>query len=245
VRALEISAGLRRVKHFLMLARLVTLAATALLGLAAFGQAEAPALPGLYGKVTGDYYAPPGGHYRVRIPVLPELGGQVHDTENVVIFDDGVGTHISLASIPLDVSLKWEFETRGTKEFLAFFFANYVAPDFANRFPGAKIEASYYVPELRDGSLLAYLLLPGGSFFESRNAILDTPAETPAVAKRGNLLFVRDSRVFVASIELAERVTQKSVFRKTPEQENEILRERLVNFAARIEFPVPKPARKS
>lgn len=227
-----------------MLVRLATLAASLLLGLAAFGQTPAPSLPGLFGKVTGDYYAPAGGFYRVRIPVLPELGGEIHDTENVVVFDDGVSTHVSLACIPLDVSLKWEFETRGTKDFLAFFFANYVATDFANRFPGAKIEASVYVPELRDGSLLAFMLLPGGSFFESKNSVLDTPSETPAIAKRGNLLFVRDGRVFVVSIELAERVTQRSVFQKTPEQENEILRERLMNFAARIEFPAPKPTRK-
>ncbi|MBI2515488.1 MAG: hypothetical protein HYV95_01105 [Opitutae bacterium] len=227
-----------------MLVRFATLAAAALLGLTAFSQSEAPALPGLFGKVTGDYYAPPGGFYRVRIPVLPELGGEIQDTENVVIFDDGVGTHISLACIPLDVSLKWEFETRGTKEFLAFFFANYVATDFSNRFPGAKVEASFYVPDLRDGALLAYMLLPGGSFFENKNSILDTPGDTPAVAKRGNLLFVRDGRVFVVSIELAERVTQKSVFQKTPEQENEILRERLMNFTARIELPSPKPVRK-
>lgn len=193
--------------------------------------------PSLYGEVKGTTYVAPGGRFRMTIPVLPELGGQIHDTENVVTFDDPVSTHVSVACFPLDLSNKWELETRGIRDYLEYFFKEFVFPDFSQRFPGATNEASLYSPQLRDGALFVFSLLPGGSAFAARASVLDGQVLTPTVAKRGTLLFVQNNSIFILTAELAERVTQRSAFQKTPEQENEILRARLVELAGRLQLP--------
>ncbi|HET7535649.1 MAG TPA: hypothetical protein VFJ90_04295 [Candidatus Didemnitutus sp.] len=228
-----------------MLVRVALFAAILALPAAAVAQ-DAPAPePTLYGKLMDGVYTSPGGIYRVAIPVLPELGGKVHDTENVVTFDDALNTHVSIACFPLDLSQKWEYENRGARDYLAYFYSNFVMPDFQSRFRGASTEASLFVPDLHHGTLLAFALLPGGSFFDGKARVLDAPVGDATVAKRGNLLFVENGFIFVISAELAERVTQPKTFQKTPEQENEILRDRLVTFVGRIEVLVPKPESKS
>ena len=199
----------------------------------------------LYGSLQRDNYVAPGGIYSVRVPVLPELGGEVTDTESVVTFDDSVGTHISLASFPLDMSQKWELSEKGVRDYLSYFYVTYVLSDFQTRYPGSTAETTLFVPELMGGALMGFALLPGGSAFAGQLTITTVPEEPPPIAKRGNLLFVRDERIYVISIELAERVTQRKFFKKTPEEENAILRERLIQFANRIQFPAPKPAPKS
>jgi hypothetical protein len=221
-----------------MLSRILLIAAV----LAGFARAaDEAATPGLYGKVEGEVYTAPGGAYSLTIPVLPEFGGQVHDTENVVTFDDSLNTHASIARFPFDMSQKWEYESRGIKEYLAYFYANFVLRDFQARYPGASAETTLFVAGFLDGTLLGYVLLPGGSVFEGRDSIVGPPTGEPAVAKRGNLLFVKSGCIYVLTIELAERITQRSVFNKTPQEENEILRDRLMQLAGRIRFPAPKP----
>ena len=201
-------------------------------------------IQGLYGTLKHDNYVAPGGIYSVRVPVLPELGGEITDTDSVVTFDDSVSTHISLASFPLDMSQKWDLTEKGLRDYLSAFYVTYVLTDFQTRFPGSTAEATLFVPELMDGSLMGFALLPGGSAFANQLTVGPGPEEPAPVAKRGNLLFVRGERIYVISIELAERVTQRKFFNKTPEEENTILRERLIQFAGRIQFPAPKPARK-
>lgn len=238
--ALEIRARARKVKSFVVSATRIRHLATCCLGLLVFTPTRAQVAtppPSLYGEIKGTTYLAPGNRFRMTIPVLPELGGQIHDTENVVTFDDPVSTHVSVACFPLDLSNKWELDTRGIRDYLEFFFKEFVFPDFAQRFPGSTNEASLYSPQLRDGALFVFSLLPGGSAFESRASVLDAPASGPAVAKRGTLLFVQNNSIFILTAELAERVTQRSAFQKTPEQENEILRGRLVELANRIQVP--------
>jgi hypothetical protein len=193
-------------------------------------------VPGLYGQLRGTTYVAPENRFRVTVPVLPELGGRIHDTENVVTFSDDVSTHVSIACFPLDLSNKWERDTRGIREYLAFFYTEFVFPDFLRRFPEAATERMLYTPDLHDGALFAFTLLPGGSAFEARTSVVDTPGSAPA-AKRGNLLFVQNDCIFILSIELAERVTQRSVFNKTADEENEILRERLLELGQRMQLP--------
>jgi len=205
-------------------------------GLALRAQEIAP--PGLYGVVKGSNYTIASGLFRVAIPVLPELGGQVPDTEHVVTFDDHVSTHVSIAAFPFDLSQKWEFETRGGRDYLAYFYAEFVFPDFLQRHPGSANEASEFSPEAQGGALFVYALLPGGSFFEDQA----TPRQEAPVAKRGTMLFVREGAVFILSAELAERVTQRSAFRKTPAEENALLRERLLALVGRMTIPAPKAA---
>jgi hypothetical protein len=215
------------------------------LSLALGAQAQETLPPGLYGKLADGYYTAPGGTYRVPVPVLPELGGQIHDTENVVTFDDDLTTHVSIACFPLDPAQQWELEMQGRKGYLTYFYITFVLPDFQKRFPGSDTETSFFVPELNNGSLLAVSLLPGGSFYHPKtDTVLPGVDPTPSVAKRGSLLFIQQGNIFVVSAELTERVSQGKAFGKTPEEENEILRNRILSFVRRIEFPA-KPGGKS
>ncbi|MDP2137646.1 MAG: hypothetical protein Q8J74_07310, partial [Candidatus Didemnitutus sp.] len=210
-------------------------------GAAHVGMTQGTPIRGLYGELKGSHYVAPENRYRIAVPVLPELGGHIFDTENVVTFSDDVSIYISIACFPLDMTTRWERDTRGIKEFLSYFFGQHVMPNFVQRFPGATNELSLFTPDIRDGALLVFTLLPGGSSFAAQGNVLDLPSAAPIVAKRGNLLFVQNDHIFILSTELAERVTQRSVFHKTPEEENEMLRTRLVELANRLHLPAPKP----
>ena len=196
---------------------------------------------GLAGKMQGDTYVSPTGEFRIPAPVLVELGGVITDTENVVTFSDSYNTHISIACFTMDASQKWELETRGRRDYLLYFFNDVVLPDFQNRFPGSSIERARFLPELLDGALITYALLPGGSFFEDKNSVLGAPPEHPVTAKRGTLLFVRNRHIYIISTELAERATQRSSYQLTPEKENALLSSRLTELAGRLIFTPPKP----
>src|SRR5579859_4835381 len=102
--------------------------------------------PPLHGKVDGRTYISPTGAFRMSIPVLPELGGSVIDTENVVTFEDSFNTHVSVAAFQEDATQRFEDERRGRREYLIYFFSNYVMPDFQKRSPGAKIEDAVFRP---------------------------------------------------------------------------------------------------
>lgn len=218
-----------------MLLRLLSVPALLVLPRIAFAQ-EAP----LAGRIDGGVYHSATGAFTITVPVRPELGGRIEDTPNVVTFDDDFSMHIAVACFPLDVTQKWELETRGKQDYLAHFFASFVQPDFERRYPGTTVEATRFLPGLQDGALAVFALLPGGSYFDGRNELdPDNPSRPPAVAKRGNLLFVRHGHVFIVNTELAERVLQPSTFRKSPEEENDILMQRLMEIVARMNFPAP------
>ena len=205
--------------------------------------ARAPA-PQMYGKVEGDNYTSPLGFYKVRVPVLSQLGGSISDTPNVVTFDDDFSTHISIGAFPFSRELKWEYDTRGAKDFLIFFFSSLVMPDFVARYPGSKMEDNAaFLPKFQDGSLLIFTLLPNGSFFAQRVVLGST--EEPVVAKRGNLCFVKSNCVFVVSTELSERVLERSTYHKTVEEENAILRQRLLDLVEKMQFTQPAPEPKN
>jgi hypothetical protein len=205
----------------LLLATLTTLAAQA---------------QGLNGKVEGKTYISPTGLFKVAIPVLPELGGDITDTPNVVTFQDDFTVHVSIAAFPQDATQRWELSTRGLKDYLIFFFSNFVLSDFRASFNGVQIESAKFLPGTFDGSLLTYILVPGGTMFDER---VPPFGQKVPVAKRGNLLFVRNGHVFVISIELAERVTEGHVFNKTTAEEDEILRARLMEMVNKITFSKP------
>lgn len=198
--------------------------------------AAAQELP-LRGRWDGVTYRSADGGFSIASPVLPELGGRVADTENVVTFDDAFNVHIGIASFSMDLTQKWEFDTRGRRDYLAYFFTNFVLSDFLRRIPETTVEAMRWLPEAQGGALAVFALMPGGSFFENRNAIVeDSPAHAPAVAKRGTLLFVRNERVFVITTELAERVLQARTFHKQPDEENDLLQQRLTEIVGKMTF---------
>ncbi len=95
------------------------LAVVGSLTLRAQGEPTADAMP-LLGRVDGRTYISPTGAFKVSIPVLPELGGNITDTENVVTFQDDFNTHISIAAFPQDATQRWEMSTRGLKDYLVY-----------------------------------------------------------------------------------------------------------------------------
>ena len=188
----------------------------------------------LAGKVEGKTYISPTGLFKVVIPVLPELGGEITDTPNVVTFQDDFNVHVSIAAFPQDATQRWEFSTRGAKDYLIYFFSNFVLADFKQTFAGVQIESAKFVPGTMEGSLLTSLLIRGGTMFADRVPAIG--GGSVPVAKRGNLLFVRGGHVFVLSTELAERAIEGKSFGKTTEEEDEILRNRLLDILSKITF---------
>lgn len=77
--------------------------------------------------------------------------------------------------------------------------------------------------------------------FSDRVPQLGTSDRVP-IAKRGNLLFVRNGHIFVISIELAERVIEGRAYKKTIAEEDEILLQRLNEMVTKIQFARPPAA---
>jgi len=190
----------------------------------------------LTGRMENDVYVSPTGQFKIPAPVLTELGGTITDSDSVVTFQDNYDTHLSIACFEMDAAQKWELDTLGLRDYLLHFFTNFVLTNFQARFPKSTIESARFMPDLLDGTMITFALLPGGSSFESRNRIVDDQPQTPVVAKRGTLLFVRNRHVYVVSSELAERATQRSTYNRTVEQENLLLTERLTTLAGRFIF---------
>ena len=202
-----------------------------------------PATPALIGQVKDGTYVSPTGAFKVPLPIVPELGGTISDTDNVVTFDDGFTTHLSIAAFAQDAMQRWELTTRGPKDYLIYFFTTFVMPDFLKRFPGASVSSARFFPTLNDGTLLAYTLLPGGSALAERVTVSGTDRKA-LVAKRGNLLFVKGGFIFVISSELAEHVLNSAANQPSAETEDELLRQRLIAFVGRMEFPAPANQKK-
>jgi hypothetical protein len=198
---------------------------------------------GIEGRIEGRTYVSPTGLFKVAIPVLPELGGDLTDTPNVVTFQDDFNVHVSIAAFPQDATQRWENSTRGAKDYLIYFFSNFVLSDFRQNFEGVQIESAKFVPGVLDGSLLTYLLVPGGTMFPDRLPAVSN--DVLPVAKRGNLLFIRNEHVFVISIELAEKVIEGKSYGKSVAEQDEILRKRLLEMVDKITFTKPAaPAQK-
>ncbi len=195
---------------------------------------------GLQGKVEGKTYVSPTGTFKVVIPVLPELGGDITDTPNVVTFQDDFNVHVSIASFQQDATQRWELSTRGLKDYLIYFFSNFVLADFKQAFQGVQIESAKFIPGMLEGSLLTYILVPGGTMFRDR--VPQLSADRVPVAKRGNLLFVRNGHIFVITTELAERVIEGKTYSKTTAEEDELLRNRLNDIVGKITFAKPPAA---
>jgi hypothetical protein len=211
---------------------------SALVPATALGADEGP--PPLEGKIEGRMYVSPTGIFKVAIPVLPELGGDITDTPNVVTFEDDFNTHISIAAFPQDATQRWELSTRGLKDYLIYFFSNFVLSDFKQSFQGVQVESAKFGPvvNVSDGALITFILIPGGTMFADKVAQLGSDGKPP-VAKRGNLVFVKNGHIFVVSIELAERVIEGKAYKKTTAEEDDILRTRLNDIMSKIQFAKP------
>lgn len=195
-----------------------------------------PAAPGeLVGRVEGQTYVSPTGAFRVTVPVLPELGGRILDTENVVTFQDDFNVMCTIAAFPMDATQRWESSTRELKDYLSYFFVNFIMPDFQRTIPGARVESARFSSSVAGGALFAYTLLPGGSMFANKLSFVTGQDAVPE-AKRGNMVFVRDNWIYVMSVELAERVIERSSYHKTTQEEDTILRQRLLELLEKVQF---------
>jgi hypothetical protein len=208
---------------------------TLILALASAPLLAQPASESLVGHVEGNYYVSPTGAFRVQIPVLAELGGRIVDNPNAVTFKDNFNVFITIASFQMDATQRWELSTRGQKDYLIYFFTNFVMPDFQQSLPGSRVESARFVAGLGDGALIAYTLMPGGSMFADKLPFVSND-EVVRDAKRGNLVCARDGWVFVFSIELAERVLERSTYNKSTTEEDLILRQRLLDLYGKTEF---------
>lgn len=196
--------------------------------------------PGLHGQIVKGVYISPTGMFRIQVPVMAELGGTTTDSDNgVVTFQDTVSSHISVGCFAMDATQRWMEETQGRKDYLTNFLATIVHDDFAQHFPGAKLEGTRYRPRVMDGALFGYVTLPNGTMFNDRAIMSDSLP--PLVAKRGNLLFVKDEHVYVVSVELAEKVLERTTWDKTPEQEDDILDDRLHDVLSKMTFTKVPP----
>jgi hypothetical protein len=224
---------------FALLCLVVAPALNAQISVPPGGDSGLPNLPALAGTVQGDVYFAPSGVYSVTIPVLPELGGTVTDTANVATFQDSFCTHISIAAFKQDATEKWKLETSGTKDYLKDFFSTYVARDFFRTNPKASVDPNArFVPSVNGGALISYITLPGGSMFYNPDLQI-TEFKAPPTAKRGNMVFVKNGYVFVISTELAEFAVEGTAYKKTAAEDNEILRDRLIDIARKIRFTKP------
>jgi len=203
-------------------------------------QSQPQPTPGLVGGIIGEHYIAPGGLYRVKIPVLPQLGGTISDTGNVVVFRDDYSVHVSIGAFVLDATQRWELSTMEREDYLNAFFTTLVMPDFERMFPSSQIETTHYDAEQLGGAVFCVTLLPGGSMFPPPFAEVRTEGDALPVAKRGNLIFAQHGIVYVLSTELTERMQSGKNYNKTPEEENALLVARLNAVLATMEFAEPK-----
>jgi hypothetical protein len=205
-----------------------------------YAQEEPPAPPPLVGTVQGNVYVSPTGAFKITIPVIQDLGGSIIDTQNSVTFQDPFSMYVTIVAFPMDATQKWQMDIAvNRKEYLVGFFRDHVVPDFRRSFPDVQVEPSArYLAGLLDGAFLAYMTLPGGSMFAKAGDQI-APSAKPPVAKRANLVFVRNNFIFVISTELAERVTEGTAYHQTSDQEDELLRDRLVDLVGKMQFIRP------
>jgi len=216
------------------------LAATLPVQQAALAQSQPSPTPGLVGGIVGDHYIAPSRLYRVKIPVLPELGGTISDTGNVVVFRDDYSVHVSIGAFVLDATQRWELSITERGDYLNAFFTTLVMPDFERMFPGSQIETTRFEAERLGGAVFCVTLLPGGSMFPTPFAEVRAEGDALPVAKRGNLIFAQHGVIYVLSTELTERIQSGKNYNKTPEEENAVLAARLDALLATMQFAEPK-----
>ena len=208
-----------------------------LIGAAYWAQVHAAGAGFLYGELENNRYHAPSGEYELTLPMQIETRGTVVDTPEVVTLQNDLGLHASVACFGLNLSLKRQDENLGRRDFLVGFFRDQVQPQFNQRFTGAKIESARFSPELLNGALFVYNLLPGGSMFGDR-APSREDGSSP-IAKRGNLLFLHNNHIYVLSMELSEKVLDPAAFTQDIEEQDAILQKRLIELVGRMSFRIP------
>lgn len=189
----------------------------------------------LLGRLEDNRYVSPQGSYSITLPIQLELQGTVTDTPEVVTFQDDFRIHASIACFKMESPHDREIETRGRRDFLIWFFRQQVQTQFQRRFPGAKIAEARYMPEVLDGALMVFNLLPNGTMFTKPIGFAHS-TEQPLTAKRGSLLFLKGRHLYVISVELAELLRAESSTSESTENDHVRLRKELLDLVGRIKF---------
>ena len=190
------------------------------------------AAPKLLGRIEGDRYIAPGEAYSVPVPVLHGDNATIMDNGEIVVFKDKVATLLTIAAFPMPPVARWEYETTPARDYLIAFFRDNILRDYVREFPGSTIESARFLPEVYGGAMVAFTLLPDGSVFTPH-----TPRPPPdLVAKRGHFVFVREGRIFVLAVELAERITRTVDTVLTTAEEDQVLFDRLITVLAAMRF---------
>ncbi len=217
-----------------------------LAGFVARAEPPAPAPPAapapkLLGRIADNRYHAPADIYSVAVPVLHGDAATILDNGEIVVFKDKISTLLTIAAFPLPPIAQFDYDTDGPREFLINFFRDNIVRDYRQAFPDSSIESARFLPDIFGGALVAFTLLPGGSAFGPPEPV--NPAAPPPVAKRGHFVFVRDGRIYVIAVELAERVTQPAEYKLTTAEEDHILFDRLVTVTSALRFgAMPAPA---
>jgi len=198
--------------------------------------------PVLVGRIEVNTYIPPSETFRIPIPVMQELGGNITDSDHLVTFEDTFLTHLTIANFPLDPTQRWTLSTDGPRSYLISFFEKYVIRNYREAFKEVHVEENArFLPTMYGGSFIAYLTIPGGSNFNARIPLVEAEAK-PRTAKYGVLMFVRNDFIFIISMELAEHAIEGSAYHQTAEKEDVILRGRLLDIASQMQFTKPPPS---
>jgi hypothetical protein len=183
--------------------------------------------------------------FSIPVPVLQELGGKIVDTDLYATFEDDYTTHITVGVVQMDATLRWELGTMEKKDFLVRAFGSLVLPQLKAACPMTRDDSVRLLPKFKDGALLVCTLHPGITHFSSRIALFGGADDNAPTARRGTLMFTQGDYMVIISSELGERATERSAYTRTDAQEQELLKERLVNLAKglKLNVPVSQPAK--
>lgn len=180
-------------------------------------------------------YEAPNGEFALKIPVLGELGGQVREFNGGVLFFDAFTTHIAVLHIPMDATQRWELSTQGAKDYLVNFFAGAILPQYRSTGKEITVQSAKFLPSRNNGTVLTYTIQDGGSFFNNRLAFFGESDVLPK-AKRGHMVFIKNEALVVISVELGEKSTERSLYKATQAEEDEVLKNRLIEISDSIVF---------
>lgn len=194
----------------------------------------------LFDQQTGlPYYQSPSGIFKLPVPVLPELGGRVSDDTLFVHFMDSFTTHITVGVIEMDATFRWEHSIMEPKEFLLNVFNKIVMPQFKAACPTTKADTVLLYPKLKKGALYVGTLHPGNTQFMDRIAFFGKDDNIPT-GRRGTLLFSEGEYLFIISSELGERATERSMHTMSDQEENDLLRKRLLKLLKSMKIDTAK-----
>jgi hypothetical protein len=196
---------------------------------------EQKSIAATIGAINGKYYFSYPKAFKVLVPVEKDFGGIIKDSETSVIFTDDF---CRLFRIEFTLLSPQEFtqvfvvlDKIGKNKFLKEFLeTGYMVDVILKSMPDASIDYQEYMEQPFNGAYYAEVNLPKGSICES--SVNGSPYGRKD-AKRGILLFIQGSNIFVVSTQLG--VVQRAD-NKEQERARQLLKDNTLTFAKTIDF---------